>query len=1089
MPNNGDALWYKDAIIYQLHVKAFSDSNNDGVGDFRGLLQKLDYLRSLGITCVWLLPFYPSPQKDDGYDIAEYRSINPSYGTMRDFRAFVREAHDRDIRIIIELVINHTSDQHPWFQRARHAKPGSKLRDWYVWSDTDQKYAGTRIIFTDTEPSNWAWDPVAKSYYWHRFFSHQPDLNFDNPQVMRAVVNVMNYWLDMGVDGMRLDAIPYLVEREGTNNENLAETHTVLKNLRAEQDKRYPDRMLLAEANQWPEDVQQYFGAGDECHMAYHFPLMPRMYMAIAQEDRHPITDILRQTPEIPAQCQWAIFLRNHDELTLEMVTDSERDYLWNTYAADRRARLNLGIRRRLAPLMEGDRRKIELMNSLLMSLPGTPIVYYGDEIGMGDNIFLGDRNGVRTPMQWTPDRNGGFSRGDPAGLYLPPLMDPVYGYQAVNVEAQTGNQSSLLNWMRRLITVRQSTKVFGRGKLTFLYPSNRRVLAYLRQHEQETVLCVANLARSPQSFSLDLTAFKASVPVEMFGRAAFPLISEAPYELSLPGHSFYWFALENPETRRIADIQLVAPEYITLVWSGAWADLLRGSVGQLFLQEVLPSHLPRQRWFRAKDALIRSVTPCAAIEFKGEAGSWLITILETKFVGNAPPQRYLLPLAQDGRELRLLPPPVQARAIAKTRKGSKEGALFDAIADDRFVQTLVKNLRAAVEIEADGQRLRFLPTAAMANVADPSEFATRQLGADQSNSSVLVSATLILKLYRQVEPGRHPEIEFGRYLTEFAKYANTPPMLGAIELSPPKGQSTALGIAHAFVRNQGDGWEFTVKYLDRFLDESAVLPVEQIPAADVAHTVYLTQMRQLGRRVAELHMALCRDDAEPAFRPEPASAGDVTNWVRSVRNDAKSALAALRAALPKLSTDGVQLAAILVDDRQDILKRIDALAGNADSLVMTRIHGDLHLGQVMVAQNDFYVIDFEGEPRRPLAERHRKDCPLRDVAGVLRSFDYAAWTALENLKGTRAGRRAALREHALAWRDRATDAFLSSYRQAIGTTPSYPQKSATADALLQLFLLGKVFYEIHYELTNRPLWVETPLRGAVGILYPDKLI
>jgi maltose alpha-D-glucosyltransferase/alpha-amylase len=738
---------------------------------------------------------------------------------------------------------------------------------------------------------------------------------------------------------------------------------------------------------------------------------------------------------------------------------------------------------------MEGDRRKIELMNSLLMSLPGTPIVYYGDEIGMGDNIFLGDRNGVRTPMQWTPDRNGGFSRGDPAGLYLPPLMDPVYGYQAVNVEAQTGNQSSLLNWMRRLITVRQSTKVFGRGKLTFLYPTNRRVLAYLRQHEQETVLCVANLARSPQSFSLDLTAFKTLVPVEMFGRAAFPLISEAPYELSLPGHSFYWFALESPETRRIADVQPVAPEYITLVWSGAWADLLRGPVGQLFLQEVLPTHLPRQRWFRAKDARIRSVTPCSTLEVKGEAGSWLAMILETKFVGDAPPQRYLLPLAQDWRELRLLPPPVQARAIAKMRKGSKEGALFDATADDRFIQTVVKNLRTGTEIEVGEQKLKLVPTAAMANVVDPPEFATRQLGADQSNSSVLVSETLILKLYRQVEAGRHPEIEFGRYLTEFAKYPNTPPMLGAIELKPPKGPPTALGIAHAFVRNQGDGWEFTVKYLDRFLDESAVLPVEQIPAPDVAHTVYLTQMRQLGRRVAELHMALCRDDAEPAFRPEPASAADVGSWVRSVRHDAKSALAALRTALPKLSTDAVQLAAILVDRRQDILKRIDALGGNADGLVMTRIHGDLHLGQVLVAQNDFYIIDFEGEPRRPLAERHRKDSPLRDVAGVLRSFDYAAWTALENLKGTRAGRRVALREHALAWRERATDAFLSSYRQAIGITPSHPQNAATADALLQLFLLGKVFYEIHYELANRPLWVETPLRGAVGTLYPDKLI
>ena len=433
-----DPLWYKDAIIYQLHVKAFFDADNDGVGDFEGLRHKLDYLQDLGVTALWLLPFYPSPLRDDGYDISDYKNINPSYGKMADFRAFIREAHRRNMRVITELVINHTSDQHPWFQRARRAKPASNLRDFYVWSETDQKFPETRIIFVDTEKSNWAWDPVAQAYYWHRFYSHQPDLNFDNPRVFRSVVEVMRFWLDLGVDGMRLDAVPYLIEREGTTNENLPETHEVLRRLRAELDKRYGDRMLLAEANQWPEDVLQYFGAGDECHMAFHFPLMPRIYMAVATEDRHPIADIMRQTPDIPETCQWAVFLRNHDELTLEMVTDRERDYLWNYYAADRRARLNLGIRRRLAPLMENDRRKIELLNALLISMPGTPVFYYGDEIGMGDNVFLGDRDGVRTPMQWSFDRNGGFSRADPARLYLPPIMDPVYGFEAVNVEAQS---------------------------------------------------------------------------------------------------------------------------------------------------------------------------------------------------------------------------------------------------------------------------------------------------------------------------------------------------------------------------------------------------------------------------------------------------------------------------------------------------------------------------------------------------------------------------------------------------------------------------------------------------------------------------
>src|SRR5579863_10353980 len=519
-PQGGDPLWYKDAIIYQLHVKAFYDSDNDGIGDFRGLCEKLDYLADLGVTALWLLPFYPSPLRDDGYDISDYKKIHPAYGNMADFGHFVREAHRRGIRVVTELVINHTSDQHPWFQRARRAKAGSSYRNFYVWSDTDQRFLGTRIIFLDTEKSNWAWDPVAQAYYWHRFYSHQPDLNFDNEHLFRSIANVMRFWLDRGVDGMRLDAVPYLIEREGTSNENLPETHAVLKRLRGELDARYRDRMLLAEANQWPEDVLQYFGQGDECHMAFHFPLMPRIYMALATEDRHPITDIMRQTPDIPDNCQWAVFLRNHDELTLEMVTDRERDYLWNYYAADRRARLNLGIRRRLAPLMENDRRKLELLHALLISMPGTPVLYYGDEIGMGDNVFLGDRDGVRTPMQWSFDRNAGFSRADPARLYLLPIMDPIYGFEAVNVEAQSRSPSSLLNWTKRLIAARRTRRALGRGSLRFLYPSNRKVIAYLREWDGEIILCVANLSRSAQAVELDLADFRGRHVIEVLGRS-----------------------------------------------------------------------------------------------------------------------------------------------------------------------------------------------------------------------------------------------------------------------------------------------------------------------------------------------------------------------------------------------------------------------------------------------------------------------------------------------------------------------------------------------------------------------------------------
>ncbi|HEX5327951.1 MAG TPA: maltose alpha-D-glucosyltransferase, partial [Acetobacteraceae bacterium] len=530
-----DGLWYKDAVIYQLHLKSFFDANNDGIGDFAGLLEKLDYIAALGVTAIWLLPFYPSPRRDDGYDISDYRGVHPDYGSLADVRRFLAAAHERGMRVITELVVNHTSDQHPWFQRARRAKPGSAHRDFYVWSDNDQKYAGTRIIFVDTQRSNWTWDAEAGAYYWHRFYSHQPDLNFDHKRVLKEVVSVMYYWLAMGVDGLRLDAVPYLVEREGTTSENLPETHSVLRQIRAAVDASFPDRMLLAEANQWPEDTKEYFGDGDECHMAFHFPLMPRMYMAIAREDRFPITDILRQTPDIPPTSQWAIFLRNHDELTLEMVTNAERDYLWETYAADRRARLNLGIRRRLAPLLERDRRRIELMNYLLFSMPGTPVIYYGDEIGMGDNIHLGDRDGVRTPMQWSPDRNGGFSRADPSSLVLPTIMDPLYGYEAVNVEAQTRDPHSLLNWTRRVLAVRRQHRAFGRGSFRLLYPKNRKVLAYLREHQEETLLCVANLARTPQAVELELSEFAGRIPVELDGSSAFPPIGQLSYLLTLP--------------------------------------------------------------------------------------------------------------------------------------------------------------------------------------------------------------------------------------------------------------------------------------------------------------------------------------------------------------------------------------------------------------------------------------------------------------------------------------------------------------------------------------------------------------------------
>ena len=545
MSLNRQAGWYKDAIIYQVHVRTFSDSNGDGIGDFQGLAQRLDYVQELGVTAIWLMPFSPSPLRDDGYDISDYKSVHPSYGTLEDFKTFLSGAHDRGIRVIIEMVANHTSDQHPWFLESRASQDNPK-RDWYVWSDTDTRYGGTRIIFVDTEMSNWAWDPVSKSYYWHRFFSHQPDLNYDNPAVREEMWNVMKFWLELGVDGFRLDAVPYLIEREGTSCENLPETHDVIRELRKKADDQFPGAMLLAEANQWPADLRPYFGNGDEFHMAFHFPLMPRMFMGLRLEDRKPITEILQQTPEIPASCQWCLFLRNHDELTLEMVTDIERDYMYDIYARDKTMRLNLGIRRRLAPLLDNDRRRIELMNGMLFSLPGTPIIYYGDEIGMGDNIYLGDRNGVRTPMQWSGGWNGGFSAGDPESLYSPPILNPVYGYQAVNVLSQKRSEHSLLSWMKHIIQVRRSSPVFGSGSIEFLYPANHRVLAYVRQLGKETVLVVNNLSSAAQAVELDLRRYKGNILIEMFGRNVFPRITDLPYLLTMGPYQFYWFRLRR---------------------------------------------------------------------------------------------------------------------------------------------------------------------------------------------------------------------------------------------------------------------------------------------------------------------------------------------------------------------------------------------------------------------------------------------------------------------------------------------------------------------------------------------------------------
>ncbi len=1096
-----DPLWYKDAIIYQLHVKAFFDTTDDGIGDFQGLTRKLDYLHDLGVTALWLLPFYPSPLKDDGYDIADYRAINPAYGAMGDFRAFVRAAHRRGLRVITELVVNHTSDQHPWFQRARRAKPGSLWRNYYVWSDTDQKFRETRIIFLDTEKSNWAWDPVAQAYYWHRFYAHQPDLNYDNPHVERSVINVMRFWLDIGVDGMRLDAVPYLIEREGTINENLPETHALLKRLRGALDGRYGDRMLLAEANQWPEDVLQYFGEGDECHMAFHFPLMPRIFMAVAIEDRHPITDIMRQTPDIPPNCQWAVFLRNHDELTLEMVTDRERDYLWNHYAADKRMRLNLGIRRRLAPLLENDRRRMELLNGLMFSMPGTPVMYYGDEIGMGDNIFLGDRDGVRTPMQWSPDRNAGFSRADPARLYLPPIMDAVYGYQAVNVEAQSRSPSSFLNWMKRLIAVRKARLAFGRGNQSFLYPANRKVLAYLRAHEDEIILCVFNLARAPQAVELDLSGFKGRQPIELFGRSVFPPIGDLPYLLTLPGHGFYWFLLDpvqrEPEWRE----QPALPDLVTLVmpeegWSGPFNHHNR----QLVETEVLPAYLPRQRWFAGKGRRIAKTTVEAAVMLpgKGKEFGWPLSVIDVAF-RDGEHQRYSLPLAitWEGEESEhrkaLLP-----ATLAQARRGRREGAIYDATSDPAFALAIVEAMAAAPELSGRDGAIVFARTGAFDQASLPESPTVKRVGGEQSNSSVLIDEYAVLKLYRRLATGVQPEIEMARYLTDVAHFPNTPPLLGSFHFVAAGGEEAALGVLFAYVRNQDSAWAQALNYLTRYLDEALLMAPHEARASEaattpptpeaLAHPLYLDLAGQLGQRTAELHRALCPDaEVEAAFAPERITQADLAHWGEHAAAASRDMLANLARSRDALPAPAQALADRLLGAGAALARRYAELLSVRPEALKTRFHGDYHLGQVLAVQNDFSIIDFEGEPLRSSDERRQKGSPLRDVAGMLRSYAYVAATAVRQMGDIQPAALPVLQERAEEWRHQVTEAFLARYRTAAAGLGSVPADPVAAAALLDFFTLEKAVYEVDYELAQRPQWAAIPLAGVLELLEPKE--
>ena len=1109
-PATSEPQWYRDAIIYELHVKTFADGNGDGIGDFSGLLKRLDHLSDLGVTAMWLLPFYPSPLRDDGYDIADFTGIHPSYGDLRTFKRLLAEAHRRDLRVITELVLNHTSDQHAWFQRARRAPVGSVERDFYVWSDDPDKYADARIIFGDFETSNWTWDPVAGAYFWHRFYSHQPDLNYDNPAVIEAVYKVMDHWMDMGVDGVRLDAVPYLFEREGTNCENLPETHAFLRQLRAHIDENYDDRMLLAEANQWPEDAAAYFGDGDECHMNFHFPVMPRLFMSVQREDRMPIIDILDQTPDLPDGAQWAMFLRNHDELTLEMVTDEERDYMYRAYASDPQMRVNLGIRRRLAPLLGNDRRKIELLNALLFSLPGTPVIYYGDEIGMGDNVYLGDRDAVRTPMQWSPDRNAGFSTANPHKLFLPAIIDPEYHYETINVETQRARPNSLLSWTRQLIALRRRHRVLGRGSIELLDPDNPHVLAFLRHSEdgdEPPFLVVANLSRLAQHVELDLRDHLGATPVEAFGHTSFAPVGELPYYLTLSPYGFFWFELQPGSTGGHGGAEEVRQ--------------LGSSPEQLLarhpreLTEVVAGFVQNQRWFGGRDRAIvrRKVLDVVHL---GRPGPTIVVVQIDYADGD--PDIYSVPLvATSGahaEDLLLHHPEAVLGWWHGPEERDEDGrvietreVLVDALADveaaGRFVAALggrrrVRGSSGSVVVDLPA-RLR----AQLRDAADRGE--VRVLGAEQSNSSVVIGSHAVLKVIRRLHDGINPDLELGRHLGSVG-FDHTAEVLGSLSWDR-SGIEATLGVLSGFVANEGDSWQYYVDDLGRTL-ETHVMSGETVPATPRptdrstidrlgAATRRVTEVEDfapfseslelLGRRTAQMHLALA-DSHEPAMAPEAFTALSQRSLYQGVRSQVRSALSQLRRSRTRLDDADRALVDEVLARSDDFMALLEPLRGDRLGGRRIRVHGDYHLGQALWTGRDFVVVDFEGEPARPISERRIRRSPMADVAGMMRSFGYASRTAVSEQID-----RGLLPEHAAEadqepiarwaqwWEDSAGITFLAGYLDEMDGSELIPTDPVQLQTLLVAHLLDKAAYEALYELRYRPTWLRIPLEALLA--------
>lgn len=1096
-----DPLWYKDAIIYEARVGSFYDSNEDGIGDLKGLTEKLDYLQDLGITALWLLPFYPSPMKDDGYDISDYFNVHPQYGNLEDFKRFLNEAHQRGINVITELVLNHTSDQHAWFQRARQSPPDSIWRDFYVWSDTQEKYKEARIIFKDFEHSNWTWDHEANAYFWHRFYSHQPDLNYDHPPLREAVYEVVDFWLEMGVDGMRLDTIPYLFEREGTSCENLPETHQFTKDLRRHIDEKFKNRMLLAEANQWPSDSVAYYGDGDECHMAFHFPIMPRLFMSIQLEDCFPLIDILNQTPPIPDNAQWALFLRNHDELTLEMVTDEERDYMYRTYAQDPQARLNLGIRRRLAPLLGNDRRKIELMNGILFSFPGTPIIYYADEIGMGDNIYLGDRNGVRTPMQWNIDRNAGFSTASSQKLCFPITMDPAYSYETVNVETQQKNPNSLLWWMKRLIALRKRFKAFGRGSIEFLNTKNPRVIAFIRRYENELILVVANFSRSIQYTELDLSEFKGAIPYELFGRTPFPLISEKPYILTLGPFSFFWFGLQFEKMAKPV-YQIKMSEMPQLETTEQWQEVFNNPT-QALLEQHLLAYLKNKPWLKSQDATFRNAFITEKIEIPDEKKQVYLTIVKIEDDrGRQDFYTIALAFSEDAEKIEKEYPASMIAKLSINKAKPINGIIFDAFYEPKFAQSLLKYFIQRKSFKGVEGEIINLHTDAL-TMAESKNFSIEKpiiRHSEKGLIDVIFGEQCFMKIFRHADYGTNPEVEVEELLTQ-AKTPFIAQVLGTINYR--SGQKNyQLGLIQKYIVNQGTAWQYTIDEADRYFERivtkfklqpgaEMIIPVlekmRQGPTEEVRDLIgtYLEWARMIGEVTAKMHLALAAIP-DSSFTPQETTPFYLRSNFQSKRNLVYQVCQDLERLMPDFSSEVQDLARQVIARKESIIKAFEPVLNPKENIMRIRCHGDYHLGQLLYTGKEFILVDFAKGTEKSFDERRRRRSALRDVAGMIRSFHFAIFSSLlqQEQKGVISAEQFPnSHQWPTYWQSWVSGIFTRTYRQHVGQASFVPQDSLNFILTLQAYLLETAIEDLAIELKRgRKNWLSIALRWIIGI-------